>query len=218
MFRKYRKYEPGEFIICAVDCAAGGGDFTAGQFLSKTHLDVPTVYHKKVIVTEATPLIAAELELIYDQTGVKPIVSFERNFGGMFELDRLHTLNRLQKYRIYRQKRNVGAKYNMTDDPRFGLDTNVATRTPMLNMLKEAVDNRLIQIYDRPTINELFSFVEVRTTTMWRAQAEKNAHDDLVMALAQAMFLYQTEEPLKSSNSRVRKPKRYNPDTGRVIS
>jgi hypothetical protein len=201
-----------------VDCAAGGGDFTAGQFLSKTHLDVPTVYHKKVIITEATPLIHAELERIYDKTGVKPVVSFERNFGGMFELDRLHALNRLQKYRIYRQKRNVGTKYNLSDDPRWGLDTNVATRTPMLNMLKEAVDKKLIQIYDRPTINEMFSFVEVRTTTQWRAQAEKSAHDDLVMAMAQAMYLYQTEEPLRSSNRRVKRQKKYNPDTGRVIS
>lgn len=218
MFRKYRPYKPGEFIICAVDCAAGGGDFTAGQFLSKTHLDVPTVYHKKSIITEATPLIAAELEHIFDVTGVKPVVSFERNFGGMFELDRLHKLNRLQKYRIYRQKRNVGTKNNVSDDPRFGLDTNVATRTPMLNMLKEAVDGRLIRIYDKPTINEMFSFVEVRTTTMWRAQAEKSAHDDLVMSLAQAMFLYQTEEPQKTGRERVRRQKRYNPETGRVIS
>lgn len=218
MFRKYRDYRPGEFIICAVDCAAGGGDFTAGQFLSKTHLDIPTVYHKKVIITEATPLIAAELEKIFDKTGVKPVVSFERNFGGMFELDRLHKLNRFQKYRIYRQKRNVGTKHNISDDPRFGLDTNVATRTPMLNMLKEAIDGRLIRIYDKPTINELFSFVEVRTTTMWRAQAEKNAHDDLVMALAQAMFLYQTEEPQKTGRERRRKEKRYSPETGRVIS
>jgi hypothetical protein len=136
----------------------------------------------------------------------------------MFELDRLHALNRLQKYRIYRQKRNVGTKYNLSDDPRWGLDTNVATRTPMLNMLKEAVDKKLIQIYDRPTINEMFSFVEVRTTTQWRAQAEKSAHDDLVMAMAQAMYLYQTEEPLRSSNRRVKRQKKYNPDTGRVIS
>lgn len=218
MFRKYRDYKPGEFIILAVDCAAGGGDFTAGQFLSKTHLDVPTVYHKKVIITEATPLLAAELERIFDQTGVKPIVSFERNFGGMFELDRLHKLNRLQKYRIYRMKRNVGTGKNISDEPRYGLDTNVATRTPMLNMLKEAVDGHLIRIYDKPTITEMFSFVEVRTTTQWKAQAEKNAHDDLVMALAQAMFLYQTEEPQKVQSKRQRREKRYNPETGRVIS
>ena len=218
MFRRYRPYKKGEFIILAVDCAAGGGDFTAGQFLSKTHLDVPTVYHKKVIITEATPLLHAELEKIFDETGVKPVVSFERNFGGMFELDRLHALNRFQKYRIYRQKRNVGTNRNISDEPRFGLDTNVATRTPMLNMLKEAVDNRLIRIYDKPTITEMFSFVEVRTTTQWRAQAEKNAHDDLVMALAQAMYLYQTEEPQKSGTDRVRRPRRYDPITGRSLS
>ena len=65
----------------------------------------------------------------------------------------------------------------------------------MLQMIKEAIDNKVLKIYDRPTITEMFSFIEVQTTTMWRAQAEKNAHDDLVMALAIAYQLYQTETP-----------------------
>jgi hypothetical protein len=62
-------------------------------------------------------------------------------------------------------------------------------------MLKDAIDKRLITLYDRPTINELFSFVEVKTSTSWKAQAESGAHDDLIMSLAGAWQLYQTETP-----------------------
>jgi hypothetical protein len=65
----------------------------------------------------------------------------------------------------------------------------------MLSMLKDAIDNRVIKIYDRPTVNEMFSFVQVRTSSSWRAQAESGAHDDLIMSLAGAWQMYQTENP-----------------------
>lgn len=63
----------------------------------------------------------------------------------------------------------------------------------MLSMLKEAIDNRLITIYDKPTVNEMFSFIVSQTSSSWKAQAEQGAHDDLIMALAGAWQLYQTE-------------------------
>jgi hypothetical protein len=65
----------------------------------------------------------------------------------------------------------------------------------MLSMLKEAIDNRLIRIYDKPTITEMFSFIISQTSSSWKAQAEQGAHDDLIMALAIAWQLYQTEHP-----------------------
>lgn len=217
-FRKYREFQPGEFIVVFADTAAGGGDFCAAQFLSKTNLDIPLVYHKKVIATEMTPLLHTRLEQIFDITGIKPVIAYERNNGGFFEMDRLASLNRSGKYVIYRTKANQGLKYADKDGPKLGWDTNSATRPAMLGMAKEAIDNGLIRIYDRPTINEMFSFVEVRTSSAWRAQAESNAHDDLVMSLAGAWQLYQTERPRIESRRRVRKERKYNPDTGRVIS
>lgn len=73
-------------------------------------------------------------------------------------------------------------------------DTNTATRPKMLADLKEAIDKRLIKIYDKRTINEMFSFIVVQTSTAWKAQAEKGANDDLVMALAIAWQLQQSEK------------------------
>lgn len=61
-WRKYREPEQGEFFVVFADTAAGGGDFCAAHFLSKNRLDIPIVYHKKVIATEMTPQIHEMLE------------------------------------------------------------------------------------------------------------------------------------------------------------
>lgn len=194
-FRRYRNYQKDEFIVVFCDTAWGGLDYCAAQFLSKTNLDVPVVYHSKVLATEMTPLIHNELERIYDETKVKPVVAFERNNGGTAEIERLAALNRLGKYRIYQEKMGVGSVDTTKDSVRLGFTTNSATRPTMLSMLKEAIDSKLLRIYDKPTINEMFSFIISQTSSSWKAQAEQGAHDDLIMALAGAWQLYQTESP-----------------------
>jgi len=200
MFRRYRNYEQGEFYVVFADTAWGGLDYCAAQFLCKTKLDVPVVYHSKTLASEMTPLIHNELERIYDETGVQPVVAFERNNGGVAELERLAALNRGGKYRIYIEKQNVGSTESTTQSTRLGYTTNSATRPTMLSMLKDALDNRLLRIYDRPTINEMFSFIISQTSSSWKAQAEKGAHDDLIMALAGAWQLYQSESPRSNDN------------------
>lgn len=204
MFRRYRKYEPGEFIVVGVDTAWGGTDYCVGQFLSKTKLDVPTVYHSKVLATEMTPLIHAELERIFDETKVKPVVAFERNNGGVAEIERLATLNRDGKYRIYTEKTGVGSTDTTSDGIRLGWTTSSASRPTMLSMLKEAIDGKLFRIYDKPTITEMFSFIVSQTSSSWKAQAEVGAHDDLIMALAIAWQLYQSENPPQPIKPRTR--------------
>lgn len=194
-FRRYRDWEHGEFVLCFADTAAGGLDYCAAQFLSKNKLDVPLVYHSKTIASEMTPLIHQELERIEHLTGLQPVVAFERNNGGVYELERLAALNRNGKYRIYQEKENVGTTDSTGVSPKLGWTTNSATRPAMLSMLKEAIDMRLLKIYDRPTINEMFSFIVAQTSSSWKAQAESGAHDDLIMALAGVWQLYQTEEP-----------------------
>lgn len=193
MFRRYREYKDGEFYVVGVDTAWGGTDYCTAQFICKTHLDVPVVYHSKVLASEMTPLIHLELEKIYDQTGIKPCVAFERNNGGVAEIERLATLNRNGKYIIYQEKNNVGSTETTESSVKLGWTTSTASRPAMLSMLKEAIDNRLIRIYDKPTITEMFSFIVSQTSSSWKAQAETGAHDDLIMALAIAWQLYQSE-------------------------
>jgi len=162
-FRRYRPYQKNEFIVVGVDTSWGGTDYSCAQFLSKTSLDVPVVYHSKVLASEMTPLIHLELEKIYDQTGIQPVVSFERNNGGVAELERLATLNRSGKYRIATEQKGVGTTDATEATVKLGWTTSSASRPIMLSMLKEAIDSKLIRIYDKPTVNEMFSFIVSQT-------------------------------------------------------
>ena len=196
MFRRYKSWNRGDFVLCYADTAAGGADYCAAQFLRKDQLDVPVVYHAKVIATEMTPLLHRELESIFDITGIQPVVAYERNNGGVFELERLASLNRMGKYRIYQQKTGIGSRDATKETTKLGYDVNSATRPAMLSMLKDAIDNKTITLYDKPTINEMFSFVVKQTSSSWKAAAEVGAHDDLIMSLAGVWQMYQTEEPI----------------------
>jgi intein/homing endonuclease len=123
-WKQYREIKRGEFIIVAADTSAGGSDYNACQFLSKTNIDVPLVYHSKGIATNMTNAIFPVIEKIYDVTGIKPTVVYEVNNGGVFELQRLATLNRLNKYSIFLQKGFGRVVNDMTT--RIGWSTNTA--------------------------------------------------------------------------------------------
>lgn len=191
-FRQYREIKRGEQFVVFADTSAGGLDYSACQFLSKTKIDVPLVYHSKLLATEMTNAIFPVLEKIYDITEIKPVVAYENNAGGIFELERLATLNRLGKFEIFKMP-NVGREDN-PDPVKLGWSTNTATRPRMLSDLKDAVDHKVLTVYDKPTINELFSFIVSQTSSSWKAQAEQGAHDDLIMSLAGAWQLYQMVE------------------------
>lgn len=198
MLRQYRKFQQGEFIVVAADTSSGLGDYCAAQFVSKTRIDVPLVYHSKTIATEMTYELYPILEKICDQTGIKPVIAYERNAGGTFEIDRLAAMNRLGKYTVF-ETPQLG-QITAPNPTKYGWDTNTATRPAMLSQLKEAVDNKLLAIYDKPTIEEMYSFIVVRSTATVKAQAELGCHDDLVMSLAIAWQLYQMCEPKSSTN------------------
>lgn len=191
MWRQYRPFVKGEFIVVGVDTSTGLSDYSCAQFLSHTKLDVPLVYHSKILATEMTNAIFPTLEKIHDETGLPPLVAYERNNGGVFEIERLAALNRLHKFDLFKMPGYGNVDSKDQESVKWGWDTNTATRPKMLGDLKEAVDKRLIRIYDKPTIEELYSFVIVRTTSTEKAQAEQGAHDDLVMSLAIAWQLYQ---------------------------
>ena len=136
-----------------------------------------------------TPVLFNELERISEATGLPPTIAYERQNGGLFEMERLASLNKTNKYRIF----NMPTYGSITNPPvkKLGWDTNTATRPKMLGDLKDAIDNKLIKLYDQRTVDEMFSFIVVQTSTAWKAQAEQGAHDDLVMSLAIAWQLQQ---------------------------
>lgn len=191
-FRQYRKLERGEFILVFVDTAGEGQDWNGGQFLSKGRLDIPLVLHYEGSIVDVTPILKTALEMIYDQTGVKPVVAYETNNGGGYELERLNRLNKLERYTIYYQYKPDETGTLMRGD-KMGWNTNTATRAPMLVACQDMINNNLVRIYDQLTVDEMFSFVKHKTTSGWKAAAELGSHDDLIMPLAGVWQLYQTE-------------------------
>lgn len=199
MFSQFRPLQKDEFFVVFADTSEGASDYCAAQFLSTKWLDVPLVYHAKVPASYMTPLIHTKLNEIHDETDISPIIAYERNNGGGYEMDRLDRLNREGKYRIYTMK-DISPTGHLVDTNKLGWHTNAGTRPRMLIGLKDALEGRLVHLYHRQTVNELFSFI-VKPTG--KAEHEKNAHDDLVIALAGAWQLYQTEKPTKEDSGGV---------------
>lgn len=197
MFTLYRPLREGEFIIVFVDTAGEGSDYNAGQFLAKEALDIPLVMHYRGSIVDVTPQLKVVLEWIRGVTGVMPCVAYETNNGGGYELERLSRLNTKQAYTIYCQYK-LDEHGTLVRTDKKGWNTNTATRPAMLTGIEEVVNNRLITIYDRQTITEMFSFIKHRTPSGWKAEAEVGTNDDLVLALAGVWQLYQTETPVKS--------------------
>ena len=186
-WRQYRELTPGEFIIAFADAAQGGNDYNAVQFLSYDKLDVPLVYHTRGVAATVTSDLVPVLGKIFDQTGVRPLVAYERNNGGGSEMERLKVLNRDGKYTLFYMPK-MGVDAIDMETRKLGWDTNHNTREKMLGDLKYAIDNNTILLYDKETVDELWAFVVGRTS---KVEARKGAHDDLLMSLAGAWQLYQ---------------------------
>jgi hypothetical protein len=199
MWRQYRTIEKGEFMLFAVDTCSGGGDNTTLQGLSKTKLDVPLVYQNNITTASFIPELVRVLEYIYDFTGIKPIVALERNNGGSFLMDQLAGLNFNGKYRVFEMPKF--GNINNSEPNLLGWSTNTATREIMIQDIKLAIEQALFRVYDKQTVGEMLSFVIVKTSSSWKAQAERSAHDDLVMALAIVWQMYKICQPEKTANA-----------------
>jgi hypothetical protein len=195
IFRLYRVPKPGEFFVIFVDTAGEGSDFNAGQFLSKTLIDVPLVMHYEGSITDVTPKLLPVGKYLRQMTGVRPVIAYETNNGGGYELERLNRLNKDGDFIIYCQYK-LDSEGHLERTDKMGWNTNTATRPAMITGVEDLVNNTLVKLYDLPTINETFSFVKKMKPGGWKAEAEEGAHDDLIMALAGVWQMYQTEQPI----------------------
>lgn len=202
MFTQYRHLQKGEFIIVFIDTAGEGSDFNSGQFLSKDSLDIPISLSYEGSIVDVTPKLKNVLEWIYDETKVKPVVCYETNNGGGYELQRLDRLNTYQKYRVYTQYALDPLTKKLVPTDKLGWNTNSATRPVMLQGVEDLVNNMLVRIYNPVTVTQMFSFVKHKVPSGWKASAENGAHDDEIMSLAGAWQLYETEKPLQVQTHR----------------
>lgn len=187
MFYRFKDFKQGDAVVVGADTSMGAGDWCVAQFLVRplkviARPTVPQVYRTKSAAPQMTDDLVEELESIYDVTGIKPIVAYERNNGGAFEMERLIQFNRNHKFEVFKQP--TFGREDAPEAVKYGIDTTSSTRPSMLSSLKGLIDKREIDLFDKVTIGELFSFINVRTSSTWKAQAEPHAHDDHVMSLA----------------------------------
>lgn len=185
-WRQYRPFSKGEYIIIAGDCSQGGDDYNACQFMSKTKLDVPLVYHTHGVAAQMTREIQPIAEKIFEVTGIQPTIAFETANGGVSEMDTLNVINKQGRYDLFTMP--TMGKTESPDSKTLGYVTSGGTRPVLVGDLKDAIDKKVIQIYDKPTINEFYSFIKNK---MGKPEAEPGMHDDLVMSLAIAWQMYQ---------------------------
>lgn len=190
MFKQFRSIEKDEFFLIGGDCSQGGEDANVAQFLSKTKLDVPLVYHAQGVAAQMTPEIYRVAEILYDITGIPPYIGFERNNGGGSEMERLRVLNTKNKYRLF-----IMPDFGKTEDKdtnKLGWDTTISTRPILIGDEKNIIDVHGIGIYDEETIQELFWFIVNR---QGKPEAMRGKHDDRVIALGVAWQMYQNVIP-----------------------
>lgn len=152
-------------------------------------MDVPLVYHAQGVAAQQTNEIQPIFEKLKDITGIRPIVALERNNGGASEMERLAAMNHNGKYDLFTFK--TQGQVEERDSNKLGWDTTSSTRGAMCGDLKNCIDSKVITIYDKPTIDQMYSFIKVYRAGKWQGEAEKGMHDDLIMSLAIAWQLYQ---------------------------
>jgi hypothetical protein len=189
-WRQYRPIEQGEFFLIGGDCSQGGADYNACQFFSQTNRDVPLVYHSRGVAAQMTRDVFPIIEKIFDVTGLKPMVAFETANGGASEMDTLNVMNKQAKYDLFTMP-SIG-RTEAPESKVLGYVTSGGTRPTLVLDLKDAIDHKVITVYDKITVKEFYSFT---INEQGKPEAEKGAHDDLLIALAIDWQLYQICKP-----------------------
>lgn len=184
-FRQFRPIVYGELLVVGADTSYGAHDSCVAQFYSLKRYDFPLMYKAKVACPQMTDELFPVLEQLADLTNFKPVVGYERQNGGAFEMERLKQLNRMQKFTIF-QMPTFGVD-KPDESHKLGWDTNSATRPEILANLQGLINAKAIKIYDEETVKELFSFV----VKDGKAQAESNSHDDCIMSMAISLKMAQ---------------------------
>lgn len=169
--------EPHRYVI-GVDSSSGKGeDWTAMQVL-----DVEAFEQAAELQIKAPPMEAAEWAYRLGRVYNDALIVCEVTGGWGFAVDQ--KLRELRYPRPYTRRVIDRLSKRFTD--KLGFDTTKQSRPLMLSELEEAIRERSLGLYSLRTLSELSSFV---WSDKGRAEAQPGAHDDLVMALAIAVYV-----------------------------
>lgn len=170
--------------VVAVDASSGKGeDWTALQVLDVEEFDQVAEMQVKIPPEQAAE-VAYRLGRIYNDA----LVVCEITGGWGFAVDQ--KLRRELKYKNP-YTRHVLDRIAKRFTDKAGFDTTKKTRPLILAALEEATRERELGMFSLRTVSEMGSFV---IDDAGKPEARSGAHDDLVLALAMAVFVCQ-EQP-----------------------
>ena len=178
----WRYAMPGHKYLISADVARGdGADYSSFHVIDTTSGEQVSEFKGK-IPPDQFAILLNEVGLKYNKAMVCP----ENNSYGYAVCMKLKELGYPNLY--YKDKKYVflGAKAGSEDIANIGFTTSPANRTKILTKLEEVIRNKHLKIRSTRLSDELKTFNWVGQT----AKAMKGYNDDLVMALAIGVWLY----------------------------
>jgi hypothetical protein len=177
----YRQHDPGEVYTIGCDVAMGvrGGDYSVAQVLDSKRRQV-AVYRAHVHPDHYATVLY-HLGLFYNTA----LVGVERNGHGIL------TCTRLGKDLAYPNFFTEVSVDKLTEKETIilGFSTNVKTKPLIIDELRAAQRENIIEVNDKTTLREMMTYIVTETGAM---EAEAGCKDDAVMSLAIANHLCQS--------------------------
>lgn len=179
----YFKPKEGHNYILVGDAAKGGNDDFSIHIIDVTKLPFKQVYSNNFNCNYLElPIIINNLAIEYNNA----LIIIENNEGaGTSVCDILYQVYEYEN--IYKER---GKNY-------FGVRTTLGNRSRNLSNLKWTLENSKLIIYDKTTLEQLFSFINING----KYQADRNKKDDSVMALSLLFNIFNNIKDIENYNS-----------------
>jgi len=167
------------YIISADVSRGDGGDYSAFHVIDADEMEVVAEFMGKL-----PPDKLADLLLEYGKKYNTALICPERNTFGYFTCVKLRDAG----YKRLWYKNMTGDMWNsIPPDSEIvpGFETQGNTRPQILGRLEECIRNKVLKIYSQRTFDQMQAFIWNGT----KAQASKDAHDDLIISLAIGTWL-----------------------------
>lgn len=171
--------------ILSGDCASGrGNDFSTFHIINATLGEIVAEYKGKI-----QPDHFADIINTFARRYNNALVSIERNTGWGQHAN-THLIKNCGYTHIYfdNKKHPIPMGDYIPPDmiPDAGFDTSPSSRPKILAKMEEIIRSKQIKIYSSRLYDELKSFVMLNN----KPQAQKNCNDDLVLALAIGLWIF----------------------------
>ena len=185
----WRRPEPGKKYVIGADVARGdAGDFSTFHIVDNETCEVVCEYMGKI-----PPDKFADVLFEYGKKYNDALICPEQNTFGYFTCVKLRDDGYPRLY--YQGGTGDPFEYRPTDPNAVpGFSTQTKTRSQILAKLEELARNSILKTYSQRLYDQLQAFI-------WngsKAQASKDAHDDLIMSLAIATWLVAGESTLNN--------------------